>query len=220
MGGELWVTSSEPNQVTRLHLGGKELGVYPVAGAGAAAITFASASVWVVNAASNTIVRLDLDGKRQGTNDVTPNQPRAIVNAAGRLYVAVANVGILSLGPANETLGVYSLGGDLRAITVGDGTVWASDPSAARIVGVRIDDESTVTHTIGGPGLRGIAAGKGLVWVASSVNNQLYEHDPNAGGAHYRARYPVGSDPEAVAFDVDRVFVANRGESTVSIVGV
>ena len=67
-----------------------------------------------------------------------------------------------------------------------------------------------------GNGPKGIAAGAGALWVVSSLSNQLVK--VRVDDWMILDTWVVGNEPDAVAFDDDRVFVANRGSLSVSMI--
>jgi YVTN family beta-propeller protein len=101
-----------------------------------------------------------------------------------------------------------------NAMTVGFGSLWASD-SRANLVR-RLDPESgrTVRRIRVGNDPVALAAGAGAVWVANRGDNSVSRLDPGTNSVSQAIS--VGESPAAVAVGSGSVWVANAGEESVA----
>jgi len=239
-GRTVWVFTGRRNEsdiffvdlVRLARVGGKRLRDEP---SGVAFSSDGSRAV-VPLARGSSVVVLDAAGSEIGQVLLGQETPGVHVR---RRPVAAASV----RGPNGEVLYVAGHGsGVVWALDAGSGRLLAEvgvgggpiallpDPSgrAVHVLAQTIDQLVTVDAATQGivrrlalpghPESGAISAG-GLVAVAGSRSDDVWLVEPSSGGM---TRVPVGSRPSGVAFSADggRLYVANHGDGTVSVVDV
>jgi DNA-binding SARP family transcriptional activator/ABC-type branched-subunit amino acid transport system substrate-binding protein/DNA-binding beta-propeller fold protein YncE len=176
-------------------------------------IAFAADSVWAI-APDFSLVRID---PRQNEITADSRHVSAVAIAAERDVVwAMNDDGTLARIKARSNhvaarVDVPAIG--LSDLTVGAGSVWATDPYQGTLW--RIDPGPPVAQrTIDvGVGADSVAFGSGSVWVANSLQGTLIRVDPATN--RVVRRIPLGNTPRAVAVGEGLVWVAVAGEHDV-----
>jgi hypothetical protein len=90
---------------------------------------------------------------------------------------------------------------------------WLMDPCLSRLYGYSSSGREVGTELPAEPGA--IASGLGFVWVAYPAESYVTRHDP-LSGEQIGEPVDVGAEPVDIAAGDDAVWVANRGDGTVS----
>jgi len=102
-----------------------------------------------------------------------------------------------------------------------DGTdLWVANFNSATVSRVRASDGKLLETWTGATHAFGVVAAKGLIFVSGNTNpGSLYQIDPTMPvGAVTTVSSTLGSSPQGIAFDGARIWTANPGGGSVSIV--
>ena len=214
-GEYLWVTRTD-NTVVKLDRTGAIVGQFPTGG-DPIAIAFGPQAVWIANYGSNTVSRLDRNGVSVATLTVR-NGPWSIATTPnGDVLVVSFGTRTVEVFPSGipTALGRHTVGQSPWAIAVADGVAWVTNFGDNSVSVINLTSASVGSLDVGN-GPKGISAGAGAMWVASSLSNELVK--VRMDDWMILDTWAVGNEPDAVVFDGDRVFVANRGSGSVSLV--
>ena len=196
----------------------------PTGGSDPVAVVATGTSIWVANEGSQTVTQTTASGVASTTP--VPGKPIALAvspSPSGVVFVAVVNPagtsviqGIDATGTITRTEPCSAIP---RALALYDVLAVGITPVYTSADGVHATVGGVLSVVAGGPS-RGMAVGTGAIWVALESNELGRYFLPLSGSGGTEGVYPVGSGPDAVLFDTDRVYVANRAGHSVSIVHI
>jgi len=126
--GDLWITDSFENTVSRIDPAGVVIETIPV-GHGASAVAVGEGAVWVVDSLDDAVVRIDPE-TNSSTNVIPVGRyPSGIVVGAGAVWVPNRNEGTVSrIDPeTNHVVKTIEVGNAPAGIAVAAGSVWVTD---------------------------------------------------------------------------------------------
>src|SRR6266511_81754 len=126
--GDLWITDSFENTVSRIDPAGVVIETIPV-GRGASAVAVGEGAVWVVDSLDDAVVRIDPE-TNSSTNVIPVGRyPSGIVVGAGAVWVPNRNEGTVSrIDPeTNHVVKTIEVGNAPAGIAVAAGSVWVTD---------------------------------------------------------------------------------------------
>jgi len=200
-GTNIWVASSDRNNVTKLNgTTGATIGTYTV-GTGPEAIAFDGTNIWVANYTSNNVTKLNgTTGATIGTYTVG-TRPRAIVFDGGSIWVA--NSGSNNITKLNITTGAasgtFAVGSGPAAMTMCASTLWVANESASSISKINTTSGSTIgtySGIVSTP--NAIACDGRNLWV-TSINSSSVVKINNFGTV--LGTYPLTATASSIAFD-------------------
>lgn len=165
------------------------------------------------------MTRLNAIGQLASLTPV-PGGPWAIaaLPADGIVLVVAFGARELSFIASNGLRGpVVPVGAGAWSIAASDGRAWVTNSSDHTVTIVDTADQSTFSVAAGNTP-RGVAVGGESAWVVSSGSQELLRLDGDDGTII--TSYPIGVGADAVIFDQDRVFVANREDRTISLIAL
>ncbi|HEY8546734.1 MAG TPA: Hsp70 family protein [Acidimicrobiales bacterium] len=173
--------------------------------------------MWVASTNGNTVQALDA-----ATGEVVDSlpleaDPLALVVAEGSVWVSQRNAGLVArIDPAtSEVVASIEVPGQPAVMAVGAGGIWVGDGEGTLS---RIDPatDSATTLLTGQQNVAGVAVDddRGVVYATVHAGDQLLAVDPATG--EVIDQVAVGANPDAVAVAPSGVWVANRGEGTLS----
>jgi YVTN family beta-propeller protein len=130
--GDLWVTDSFENTVSRIDPTGVVTHTIPV-GHGASAVAVGEGAVWVVDSLDDTVVRIDPHTNSVKTTIPVGHYPSGIATGADAVWVTNRNEGTVSrIDPdKNTVVKTIEVGNSPVGIVVAAGSVWFTDQSGA-----------------------------------------------------------------------------------------
>lgn len=144
--------------------------------------------------------------------------PSTVATGLGSVWVTDVNRDeLVQLTP--ETLEVedrIEVGTSPTAVTVGDGFVWVAnfDNSVTRVD----PSEGNKTEAIPvGERFGGLTVGEGFLWGTASGADLVMRVD-TATGQVEGVTFPVGDNPQGIAYADGKVWVANQTDNTVSLI--
>jgi streptogramin lyase len=226
-GGDLWVVGFHRPTLTRIdartnRIVGRPRGVPD----GATVAKAGYGAVWVANSRQRSLTAIDpRTGKVRGSpTPIYAGQPVGLAVGKGAVWViAYGPTGdsVVRVDPRTRRVQAVIDGFGRRALgknaAVGSGGVWVIDTQRqhAAEIDPRVDKVTRVVPV--GLGPKGIAVGKGYIWVANSGDgtvSQIAEHAA-AGQRAKRLTVTVGHMPYDVAAGPKGVWVANYGDHTI-----
>jgi YVTN family beta-propeller protein len=188
--------------------------------------------VWVGNTTDRTVSRLDSDDGRLRATVAIGVYPSDLVAGSRAVYVATGPTGqLVQIDPGANTAAAPTAAGDdcggvQETIALGAGSLWlACDlkasavriPLAGRRIVPIVDRAGLLTSTSPdlAPHFTGIASGGRVTWIADRGRDRLLAVD-TATNALEPDPIAVGADPAAVALGFGSIWVANKGDGTVS----
>jgi YVTN family beta-propeller protein len=196
------------------------------------AVAVGDGSVWIANTTDRTVSRIDPGtGALQRTVaiGVYPSDlvvsPRAVHVASGPTGQLVDIDSATNKASAPTAAG-HECGGVEESIALGSGSLWLAcdhTPDAVRIplAGGTIIPFAyragllTSTSADLVPHFPAIASGGGVTWLVDRTQSRLFEIDA-ATNQLVPQQVTVGTDPSAIALGFGSIWVANRGDGTVS----
>ncbi len=129
--GDVWVTDSFENTVSRFDPTGAVLATIPV-GQGASAVAVGEGAVWVVNSLDDTVVRIDRETNFPTTIQVG-RYPSAVAVGNDAVWVANRGSGSVSrIDPETKTVvETIEVGDSPAGIVVAEGSVWVTNQEGA-----------------------------------------------------------------------------------------
>ena len=130
--GDIWVTDSFENTVSRVDPTGVVTAPIPV-GRGASAIAVGEGAVWVVDSLDDTVVRIDPQTNSVTTTISVGDYPSGIAVGAHAVWVTNRNDGTISrIDPdKNAVVKTIKMGNSPAGIVVAADSVWFTDQSGA-----------------------------------------------------------------------------------------
>jgi YVTN family beta-propeller protein len=130
--GDLWMTDSFENTVSRFDRTGALIATIPV-GFGANAVAVGEGAVWVVNSLDDTIVRIDPERNSVRTTIAVGRYPTSVAVGAGAVWVANRNDGTVSrIDPTtNAVVETIEVGNRPAGLVVAAGSVWVTNQTSA-----------------------------------------------------------------------------------------
>jgi streptogramin lyase len=178
-------------------------------------IVLAGRAVWTTGkvGAGVGLVRLDPATGRQ----LAPLAPRetgravtALATGMGSVWVGSSTGDVLRIDPfANRVVHRFEVPGDVDAMAVGNGYVWALDRLHGRVFRLAVEDGRV---RVGGPfpGIFSeIDVGAGTVWMLDAGAGAVVPLDERTGRPGPAIR--VGERPVSLAFGSGAVWVADQG---------
>jgi YVTN family beta-propeller protein len=213
-GGYLFVGRAGFGTVTRIDVrSGRKVGIpirfaQPTKSSSAFALAPFGTSIWASSSASNTLTRISSRTGGAPAPAATVSKALLQIPAQGpfpRGAKVTATISVPPLPPGN--------GG----MAIGEGAVWALNPSIARLL--RIDPKTnSVVKQIPVGAYGDVAVGDGSIWLTNPGANTVDRMDPKT--SHVRATIPVGKNPLGIAVTPRAVWVANDGLATPDIPSV
>jgi hypothetical protein len=221
-GSSFWAAASDGDAIKPFDKTGTVGTPRQTGGTGPVAVVATGLSVWVANAGSQTVTQTSANGVVSTTP--VPGRPTAFAlyqSQPGVVFVAIANQeggGVVqSIDATGTVAGTWGCVSAPRAVAIHDAVGVPIVVYTSGDVG-HINSVNVLAGTFGGPS-RGLAQGAGALWVALE-SDELAKFAWDAAGPSLVSSYPVGSGADAVLFDTDRVYVANRAGNSVCIVRI
>jgi YVTN family beta-propeller protein len=126
--GDLWITDSFEDTVSRVDPAGVVIETIPV-GHGASAVAVGEGAVWVVDSLDDAVVRIDPETNSSTTVIPVGRYPSGIAVGAGAVWVANRNDGTVSrIDPeTHDVVETIEVGNAPAGIAVAAGSVWVTD---------------------------------------------------------------------------------------------
>jgi hypothetical protein len=196
----------------------------PTGGSEPVAVVATGSSVWIANAGSQAVTQTNTSGVVSTTP--VPGRPIAFAlsqSQLGVVFVAVANPEsgsvVQSIDPTGTVTGGWPCTGPPpRALAILESVLLLAIPVYTSEDVVHFLSPGP-TVVIGGAS-RGIAIGASALWVTTETDELAKFNFAGQVLPTLVSSYPVGSGADAVLFDTDRVYVANRAGNSVSIVRI
>jgi len=136
--GDVWITDSFENTVSRVDPTGAVTATIPV-GHGASAVVVGEGAVWVVDSLDGTVVRIDPDTNSVTTTIPVGRHPSGIAVGADSVWVANRDDGTVSRidSETNAVVETIELGNSPAGIVVAAGSVWVTNQAGSRPEAVR-----------------------------------------------------------------------------------
>lgn len=130
--GDLWVTDSFENTVTRVDPGGVVVAPIPV-GRGPVAVAVGADAVWVADSLDDAIVRIDPETNSVVHTIPVGRSPGSIAVEAGAVWVANKHGGTISRidSETNEVVDTIELASSPAGLAVAAGSVWVTSQEGA-----------------------------------------------------------------------------------------
>jgi peptide/nickel transport system substrate-binding protein len=145
--GDLWVTDSFENTVSRIDESGVVESTIPV-GRGASAIAVGEGAAWVVDSLDDAIVRIDPETNSVITTIRVGRNPGSIAVGASDVWVANRHDGTISrIDPTtNEVVDTIDVGSSPAGLVFAAGSVWLTSQGIARDSRAGTDSASEVAR--------------------------------------------------------------------------
>ena len=211
--GAVWVTNADDGTVSRIDPLKKIVVQTIPVGSSPSGITTGNGAVWVVNSLDGTVSRIDPKKDAVVQTIDVGNGPASIVYAAGSVWVA--NTGDETITKINADNGkAKTLQIAASELAFGDGTLWASQRTANRVVRIDPAKGNVVQIIPVGNAPSGLAFGSGAAWVANSLDGTVSRIDPTTNSV--AVTIPTGNGPAAVAVGSSGVWVSNEFGGTLA----
>jgi YVTN family beta-propeller protein len=210
--GSIWVANVDAHSVSRVDPV-KQVVIQSIqVGNGPAGIAFGGGFAWVTNGLDGTVSRIDPQVNRAVQKVDVGNGPVGIAYAAGSVWVANTGDDTITVIDAESGTRTTTLPIAATQLAVGDGSLWASESAAGRVVRIDARARKPVQWIHVGNGPTGLAFGDGSAWVTNSLDGTVSRIDPETDSV--LATIPAGNGPTAVAVDTRGVWVSNEFEGS------
>jgi DNA-binding beta-propeller fold protein YncE len=214
--GNVWVSNSADNTVTKLNPSGSTVGTFPVGNSPINVAIDASGNAWVTNYADNTVSKLGPSGTLLGTYPVGNGPFGIAIDGTGNIWVVNNPDNTVSkLSPSGAALGTFPIGGSPNYIAIDvSGNVYVVNDGDNTVSKLSPSGSTLGTYAVGNLP-NGIATDvSGNVYVVNNGDNTVSKLSP-AGAV--LGTFAVGNSPVAIAIDkFNNVWVANNSDNTVS----
>ena len=176
--GNVWVSNSLSDDVTKLDPAGNVLGTFAV-GDEPAGILFDGANIWVANSVDDTLTKLSLDGIVLGTFPVGPPGSEPIGLAFDGTDIWVANSGadnvtkIETTGAVRDTFPIGPDGQDPLRMAFDGANMWVVNATTNNVTKLRTSDGFNLGSFDVGNAPRGIAFDGSNIWVTNQADNTV-----------------------------------------------
>jgi DNA-binding SARP family transcriptional activator len=167
-------------------------------------------SLWVVDRAANAVTRIDLAQRRIAQTIKTGAAPLAATFGYGALWIANGDAGTVSVIQPGATKPIQVTGiPSPDAISAGAGGIWVASTGTHSVFRIDPDTHAKIARIdLQTPTdfVSGVYAGPHGVWAIE--NHHLVRIDPATDRVTARIRFPIGTEPKAVASTLRDVWIA------------
>lgn len=218
-GGDVWVSNSKGDTITRIDPASDELAGRPIpVGGNPDGILYADDAVWVANTDDGTVSRIDAGGSSQEI--AVGSRPVALALADVNVWVANSGDGTVTRID-RETAAVRGpaipVGDTPAGLFIGPESVWVANLGDGTVARINRRSNEMVTKPIPvGSQPRGILqTDEGTVWVVNQGDDNVSRIDPSPGRVVGKP-IPVGASPKEIVFAAGLLWVTNEGDGTVT----
>ena len=213
-GGDLWVTSSDQENLERVDAAtGHARGSGPRVGMGAASIASAGTNVWVAVKDARHVVQIDAATARIVRRLRPSGVPLRVAVGLGSVWVGTQSGAVVRYDDAGNQLDRWPVPHGVAALAVGTDAVWIAEREVPRVL--RLDPrtgESEVWASLVGQA-SALYFGAGYVWASLTATDNVVRIDPRRRNRFVTTA--AGHRPAQIVVAGGRVFVASTTDHTV-----